>query len=229
MQTQNDEVTISFNGIIEKHSIKSLDEKYTNGRNFVMDLFNFLKCKGYNMTLSDSHPMNSNFRFFNLNNRWALQIGNYRITGDGDRDLIGDKNGIQIIIQAKSSETGRYPELEKEYKKFIRNMETRRSAKEIGIFVVTNNINIKKLKDITSTERKIIICHFNELDGYIKQIEQEHIKEILKLHNDISNAETCIYNSNSLEELKDNLKILMSHLEKFSDIKNIMFYNSKKI
>ncbi|CAG8475126.1 35720_t:CDS:1 [Gigaspora margarita] len=158
MQIQKGEVTISFNGTIEKHSIKSLDEKYTNGRNFEIDLFNFLKRKGYNMMLSDSHPMNLNLRFFNLNNRWALQIGNYRITGDGDRDLIGDKNGIQIIIQAKFSKTGRYPKLEKEYKKFIRNMETRKSAKEIGIFVVTNNINIKKLEDITSTERKIIIC-----------------------------------------------------------------------
>ncbi|CAG8673714.1 29992_t:CDS:2 [Gigaspora margarita] len=172
-----------------------------------MDLFNFLKRKGYNMTLSDSHPMNSNFRFFNLNNRWALQIGNYRITEDGDHDLI---------------------ELEKEYKKFIRNIETQRSAKEIGIFIVTNNINIKKLEDITSTERKIIICHFNELDGYIEQIEQEHMNEMLKLHNDIFNAENCIDNSNSIEELKDNLKIIMSHLEKFGDIKNIMSYNSKK-
>ncbi|CAG8806900.1 12765_t:CDS:1, partial [Dentiscutata erythropus] len=38
------------------------------------------------------------------------------ITGDRDRDLIGNKNGIQIIVQAKSSETGRYPKLEKEYK-----------------------------------------------------------------------------------------------------------------
>ncbi|CAG8664564.1 42501_t:CDS:1, partial [Gigaspora margarita] len=49
------------------------------------------------------------------------------------------------------------------------------STKDIGIFVVTNNINIQELKNITSTKRKIIICHFNELEGYIKQIEQEHI------------------------------------------------------
>ncbi|CAG8725790.1 19439_t:CDS:1, partial [Gigaspora margarita] len=70
-----------------------------------------------------------------------LQIGNYRITGDGGSDL-------------------------RIYKKFINAMETRRSAKEIGIFVVTNNINIKKLKNIASTERKIIICQFNGLGGY---------------------------------------------------------------
>ncbi|RIB29378.1 hypothetical protein C2G38_2027735 [Gigaspora rosea] len=43
----------------------------------------------------------------------ALQIGNYRITGDGGSDLIGDKNGIQIIVQTKSSKTGQYPGIEK--------------------------------------------------------------------------------------------------------------------
>ncbi|CAG8719944.1 13626_t:CDS:1, partial [Dentiscutata erythropus] len=185
-----------------------------------MKLFDFLKRKGYNMTLSDSHPINSNFRFFNLNNKWALQIGNYRITGDGDHDLIGNKNGIQIIVQAKSSETDRYPKLEKEYKKFIWNMKNRRPAKEIGIFVVTNEININAFKDITSTECKIIICYFNELDGYIEQIEQEHMREMLKLHNDISNAENCIDNSNSIEELKDILKTLKEQLETISNIKN---------
>ncbi|RIB07038.1 hypothetical protein C2G38_2215585 [Gigaspora rosea] len=175
MQSQvgEGEITISYNGKIEKYKIKSLDKKYTNGRNFEIEVFNFLRNRGYHIMLSDSHPIISNFRFFNLFNQLALQIGNYRITGDGGSDLIGDKNGIQIIVQTKSSKTGQYPGIEKEYKKFINALETQRSAKEIGIFVVTNNINIKKLKTIASADRKIIICQFNELGGYIEQIEQD--------------------------------------------------------
>ncbi|CAG8834661.1 20712_t:CDS:2, partial [Gigaspora margarita] len=83
----------------------------------------------------------------------------------------------------KSSEIGGYPELEKEYKKFIRNMKNQRSAKEIGIVI-------------------------------------EHRREMLKLHNDISNAENCIDNSNLIEELKDIFKTLKEQLETISDIKN---------
>ncbi|CAG8575134.1 22769_t:CDS:1, partial [Dentiscutata erythropus] len=58
-------------------------------------------------------------------------------TGDGSRDIICNKNGIQIIVQAKSSKTEKYLNLQNEYKEFINTMETRSSAKEIGIFVVT--------------------------------------------------------------------------------------------
>ncbi|CAG8534627.1 6412_t:CDS:10, partial [Racocetra persica] len=181
------EVTISYNGKIEKYKIKSLDKKYTNERNFEIE---------------------------------ALQIGNYRITEDGDSDLIGDKNGIQIIVQTKSSKTGQYPDIEKEYKKFINAIETQRSAKEIEIFVVTNNINIKKLKTIASADRKIVICQFNELGGYIKQIEQEYKKEMLKLSNDIYNADDCLKNPNSMkEDLLINLTKLKSQLEKISSCK----------
>ncbi|CAG8676710.1 25853_t:CDS:1 [Gigaspora margarita] len=181
------------------------------------------------MTLSDSHPMISNFRFFNLSDKFALQIGNYRITGDGGCDLMGDKNGIQIIVQAKSSKIGKYSGLKKEYEEFIDVMKTRRSAKEIGIFVVTDNINIEKLKNIASTERKIIICQFNGLGGYIEQIEQEHKKEMLKLSNDIYNAEDCLKDPNSTkEDLINNLTKLKSQLEKISDIQNFMTYNAKK-
>ncbi|CAG8535808.1 45560_t:CDS:2 [Gigaspora margarita] len=153
------------------------------------------------MTLSDSRPINSNFRFFNLSDRLALKIGNYRITRDGGLDIIGDKNGMQIIVQAKSNWN----------------------------FCCNNNINIQELKNITSTKRKIIICHFNELEGYIKQIVQEHIIEMLKLSNDIYNAKDCIEDPNSMiKDLKNNLTILMSHLEKFGDIKNILTCNTKK-
>ncbi|RIB01752.1 hypothetical protein C2G38_2229748 [Gigaspora rosea] len=161
MQSQvgEGEITISYNDKIEKYKIKSLDKKYTNGRNFEIE---------------------------------ALQIGNYRITGDGGSDLIGDKNGIQIIVQTKSSKTGQYPGLEKEYKKFINAMETRRPAKEIGIFV-------------------------------------EHKKEMLKLSNDIYNADDCLKNPNSTkEDLLINLTKLKSQLEKISDIQNFMTYNAKK-
>ncbi|CAG8697056.1 2364_t:CDS:1, partial [Dentiscutata erythropus] len=226
---QNGEITISYNNANENYSIISLDKKYTNGRNYEIEVFNFLRNKGYHMTLSDSHPMISNFRFFNLSNKLALQIGNYRITGDGGCDLIGDKNGVQIFVQAKSSKTGKYPNLKKEYVKFIKTLETRRSTEEIGIFVVTDNINIEKLKNIILAERKIILCHFNELEGYIEQIEQEHKKEILKLINDIYKAEDCIKDLNpTMKDLKNNLTILKSHLEKISDIKNFMTYNTKR-
>ncbi|CAG8804005.1 9741_t:CDS:1, partial [Gigaspora margarita] len=53
MQSKKDEITISFNDIIENYSIISLDKKYTNGRNFEIEVYNFLKCKEYHMTLSD--------------------------------------------------------------------------------------------------------------------------------------------------------------------------------
>ncbi|CAG8753748.1 12946_t:CDS:2 [Gigaspora margarita] len=205
MQSKKDEITISYKDIIENYSIISLDEKYTNGRNFEIEVYNFLKCKEYHMTLSDSRPINSNFRFFNLSDRLALQIRNYRITGDGGLDIIGDKNGMQIIVQAKSSKTGKYPNLKKAYKEFINTVETQKSTNEIGIFIVTNNINIQELKNITSTER------------------------MLKLSNDIYNAKDCIEDPNSMiKDLKNNLTILMSHLEKFGDIKNILAYNTKK-
>ncbi|KAF0487816.1 hypothetical protein F8M41_022484 [Gigaspora margarita] len=112
---------------------------------------------------------------------------------------------------------------------FINTMETRRSAKEIGIFVVTNNINIEKLKNIASSERNIIICQFNEIAGYIEQIEQRNMIEMLTLYNNISSAESCINNPNlSIEDLKKNLLILKSHLEKISGIKDIMSCNTKK-
>ncbi|CAG8533724.1 561_t:CDS:10 [Gigaspora margarita] len=94
---------------------------------------------------------------------------------------------------------GQYPGIEKEYKKFINAIETRRSAKEIGIFVVTNNINIKKLKTIASADCKIIICQFNELGGYIEQIEQKNKKKFKNLTR-----------------------------EKISDIQSFMTYNTKK-
>ncbi|CAG8803226.1 40387_t:CDS:1 [Gigaspora margarita] len=230
MQSEKGEITISYNNIIENYSIISLDEKYMNGRNFEIKVYHFLKCKEYHMTLSDSCPINSNFRFFNLSDRLALQIGNYRITGDGGLDIIGNKNGMQIIVQAKFSKTGKYPNLKKAYKEFINTVETRKSTNEFGIFVVTNNIKIQELKNIISTERKIIICHFNELEGYIKQIEQEHIIRMLKLSNEIYNAKDCIEDSNlTIKDLKNKLTILMSHLEKFGDIKNILACNTKNI
>ncbi|CAG8435677.1 5820_t:CDS:2 [Scutellospora calospora] len=177
-----------------------IHQSYVHGdfhsRNILMistkNIINIPYLIGYHITLSDSHPINSNFRFFNLSDRLA-QIGNYRITGDGGLDLIGDKNGIQIII---------------------------------GIFVVTNNINIKELTNINSTERKIIISHFNELEGYVEQMEQEHMIGMLKLSNDIYNAEDCIEDPNStIKDLKNNLTILMSHLEKFIQL-NLDFKNS---
>ncbi|CAG8683502.1 28772_t:CDS:1, partial [Dentiscutata erythropus] len=56
MQSKS-EITISYNGTIENYSIKSLDERYTNGRNFEVEVYNFLKRKEYYVTLSDSHPM----------------------------------------------------------------------------------------------------------------------------------------------------------------------------
>ncbi|CAG8730220.1 21208_t:CDS:1 [Gigaspora margarita] len=116
-------ITISYNGISESHTILSLDKKYTNGRNFEILVYNFLKKKGYNMTLSDSHPMYLNFRFFNLANKFAFQIGNYCITGDGGHDLVGDKNGIQIFVQTKSSKTGKYSKLKEKYEEFENIME----------------------------------------------------------------------------------------------------------
>ncbi|CAG8469651.1 17717_t:CDS:2 [Dentiscutata erythropus] len=205
------EITISYNDNIEKYSIKSFDEKYTNRRNFEIKVSEFLKRKRYHITLSNSYSINSNFRFFNLSDRLALQIGNYRITRDGGLDIIGDKNGMQIIVQVKFSRTGKYPNLKKAYKEFINTVETRKSTKEIGIFVVTNNINIQKLKNITSTE------------------QEEHMTEMLKLYNDISNAVDCINNQNlSMEDLKIQLAILKSQLENINDIKNIMSCNIKK-
>ncbi|CAG8533704.1 560_t:CDS:1 [Gigaspora margarita] len=180
------------------------------------------------MMLSDSHPMISNFRFFNLFNQLALQIGNYRITEDRSSDLIGDKNGIQIIVQTKSSKTGQYSGLEKEFKKFINAMKTRRSAKEIEIFVVTNNIKMENLKNITSTKRKIIICQFNELDGYIEQIEQKHDQTMLELYNNIIKAKNAITSSTSTEELRDNLNKITEHLERKCDINNIFTCNIKR-
>ncbi|CAG8498185.1 14837_t:CDS:1 [Dentiscutata erythropus] len=228
MQSQ-DEITILYNGNIENYRIKSLNEKYTNGRNFELKVYNFLRQKEYHVALSDSHPMISNFRFFWLTNKIALQIGNCRIAGDGSCDIIGDKNGIQIFVQAKFSITGKYPNLNKAYMEFANTMKARRPTNEIGIFVVSNNINIGKLKNITSAERKIIICHFEELEGYIEQIEEEHNIETLKLFNAISNANDCLNDPNSSREgLKNQLITLKSYLENISGINNnIMSRNTR--
>ena len=82
-QSQKGEITILYNDTIENYSIISLDEKYTNRKNFEIKVYNFLKCKEYHMTLFDSHPINSNFRFFNLSDRlvhYKLEI--IESTGD---------------------------------------------------------------------------------------------------------------------------------------------------
>ncbi|CAG8841076.1 5390_t:CDS:1, partial [Gigaspora margarita] len=70
--------------------------------------------------------------------------------------------------------TEKYSKFKEKYEEFKNIMETRKSAKEIGIFIITDNINIEILKNIILTKQKIIICQFNKLEKYIEQIEKKH-------------------------------------------------------